>query len=77
MASAPPNIRHLRSGDLPVFRQLNQLFAACFEDEKNYQSAPPSDAYLEGLLAKDSVIAIVALEDQQVVQVLEFVIAFK
>ena len=29
--------------------------------------APPSDAYLEGLLAKDSVIAIVALEGQEVV----------
>ena len=67
MAAAPPTIRNLRSGDLVIFRQLNQLFAVWFEDEKNYQSAPPSDAYLEGLLAKNGVIAIVAVDGQEVV----------
>ena len=67
MARIYPDIKRLKSGDLVLFRQLNQLFAGCFDDAKNYLSHLPSDEYVTGLLGKDSVIPIVALLDQQVV----------
>ena len=67
MAPAHFTIRQLDSGDLSFFRQLNQLFAECFDDAESYLGDPPSDAYLSGLLSKDSVIPIVAFTGQEIV----------
>lgn len=67
MAQKSPIVERLQAGDLEKFRKLNQLFANCFEDEENYLSKPPSDAYLSGLLEKSSIIAVVAMADQDII----------
>ncbi len=56
----------LRPADVARLRQLNELFGEAFADPKAYGAEPPS-AYLEDLLGKDHVIALVALENAQVV----------
>ena len=61
------SVRRLRSDDLELARQLNRLFAEVFEDPESYASAPPSDAYLQRLLGRDGVIALVALDGPDVV----------
>lgn len=53
--------RRLGPGDSPLLRQLNSVFAEAFGDHETYQGAPPTDAYLEDLLAKEHVIIIVAV----------------
>jgi aminoglycoside 3-N-acetyltransferase I len=50
-----------------LLRALNQLFAEAFGDSVTYTEAPPDDAYLSGLLAKEHVIALVAHVAGQVV----------
>jgi aminoglycoside 3-N-acetyltransferase I len=67
MSSPTAPLRRLVPGDVSLFRQLNALFADAFADPKTYLAEPPSDAYLEGLLAKEHVIAIVALACDDVV----------
>jgi aminoglycoside 3-N-acetyltransferase I len=57
----------LGSQDLTRFRELMAVFADAFEDPDAYQKAPPSDAYLQRLLAKPTVIALAALADGAVV----------
>lgn len=47
-------------GDAPFVRALNALFAEAFEDPASYAAEPPDDAYLEGLLAREQVIPLVA-----------------
>jgi aminoglycoside 3-N-acetyltransferase I len=56
---APTGIAHLRS--------LNSMFARAFDDPESYAAQPPTDEYLAGLLAKDHVIALVAVVDEAVV----------
>lgn len=60
-------VRRLVPGDLPLFRKLNAMFGVAFEDADAYGGAPPSDAYLEGLLAKDHIVPLVALEGEDVI----------
>lgn len=50
----------LTSQDLPRFRELMTVFAAAFEDPRSYQGAPPSDAYLQRLLSKPTVVVLTA-----------------
>jgi len=57
----------LQSQDLSRFRQLMAVFAEAFEDPHAYAQAPPSDAYLQRLLAKPTVIALAAEADGAVV----------
>ena len=59
-------VRRLGSADLPLMLKLNTLFADAFDDPDTYTSEVPSHCYLEGLLAKEHVIALVALADQNV-----------
>ncbi|KAB0676297.1 AAC(3)-I family aminoglycoside N-acetyltransferase [Aureimonas leprariae] len=59
--------RRLGPGDASILRHLNAVFAEAFDDRETYQDAPPSDAYLDGLLAKEHVVALVALADDAVV----------
>ena len=60
-------IQQLTPSSVPQLRALNALFGAAFSDVGTYGAAPPSDAYLEALLAKEHVIALVALLDAEVV----------
>jgi aminoglycoside 3-N-acetyltransferase I len=63
----PLELRRLRPADVLRLRQLNRLFGDAFDDPETYGGEPPSDAYLEGLLAKDHVVALVALERDEVI----------
>jgi len=60
-------LRRLAPGDVALFRGLNAMFGEAFEDAEAYGGAPPSAAYLEALLAKDHVIALAALSDDEVI----------
>jgi aminoglycoside 3-N-acetyltransferase I len=65
--SSRSTIRRLTSADLPLMRKLNGLFGDAFAEPETYGAAPPSDAYVADLLAKEHVIALVALAGEQVV----------
>ncbi len=60
-------LRRLTSADLPLMRRLNALFAQVFDEPETYGAEPPDDAYLEALLAKEHVIALVALSGGEVI----------
>jgi aminoglycoside 3-N-acetyltransferase I len=59
--------KQLQARDLASFRELMEVFADAFEDPHAYREAPPSDAYLERLLSKPTVIALAAEADGVVV----------
>ena len=52
---------------LDRMKELLVVFADAFEDHESYQSAIPSDEYLNGLLAREDFIPLVAVEDDKVV----------
>lgn len=60
-------LRRLGSADVRLLRQLNALFGDAFGDPETYGGEPPTDAYLEGLLAREQVVAIVALAGETVI----------
>jgi aminoglycoside 3-N-acetyltransferase I len=60
----PFTLRRLMPADVGLLRKLNTLFGDGFADPETYGAEPPSDAYLEGLLAKEHVVALVALESE-------------
>jgi aminoglycoside 3-N-acetyltransferase I len=60
-------LRKLELGDAELFRSLNAMFGEAFGDAEAYAAAPPSDAYLESLLAKPHVIPIAALSEGDVI----------
>lgn len=41
-------------------RSVLQLYGQAFEDPHSYGSAPPDDAYLQGLLARDDFVQVAA-----------------
>jgi len=59
--SVPVVVRRLRSADLALLRELNQLFAAAFGSPEGYTDVPPGDTYLAALLGKDHVVALTAV----------------
>lgn len=59
--------QRLSPSQVPAFRQLNALFGRAFHDPETYAARPPSDGYLEGLLSRDDVIAIAAVDGTAVV----------
>ena len=63
----PFEICRLTPADVPRLRQLNALFGEAFDDPLSYGADPPADAWLEGLLAREHVIALVALAGGAVV----------
>jgi aminoglycoside 3-N-acetyltransferase I len=65
--SEPFEICRLTPADVPHMRELNALFGKAFADPISYGAAPPGDAWLEDLLAKAHVIALVARSDGAVV----------
>jgi aminoglycoside 3-N-acetyltransferase I len=66
MLLPPVTVRRLGPTDLSLLRKLNVLFGEAFADPDTYTGAPPDDAYLEGLLAKEHVFAVVALAGEEV-----------
>ena len=62
----PYETKRVLPGEAPLLRQLNSVFAEAFNDVDSYDH-PPSDAYLDRVLAKDDVIALVALAEDKVV----------
>jgi aminoglycoside 3-N-acetyltransferase I len=66
MHFAPVTLHRLALADVPLLRKLNALFGDAFAEPETYTAEPPSDAYLEGLLAKEHVVALVALAGEEV-----------
>jgi hypothetical protein len=66
MSSSSVIIRRLHCADVLQLRKLNALFAGAFGEQETY-GGEPSDAYLQGLLAKEHVIAIVAMTGDEVI----------
>lgn len=64
---ASVDLRRLSATDTAPLRALNEVFGEAFGDSETYTRAPPSEAYLSGLLAKEHVIALVALVAGRVV----------
>jgi aminoglycoside 3-N-acetyltransferase I len=60
-------IRRLAPADLPRLRALNTLFGEAFADPISYGAAPPDDAWLLSLLAREHVVVLVALHEDAVV----------
>lgn len=67
MTQARFRIQRLLPADVAGMRALNRLFSEAFDDPKSYAAAPPPDAYLEGLLAKDHVVALAAIAGEAVI----------
>ena len=65
MAALPINIRELGIRDAQALRRVNLLFGRVFGHADAYQEAPPSDAWLEQLLASSTFIALLAEEEGQ------------
>ena len=59
-------VRRLGHGDMNAMRALNALFGREFDDPESYGTAPPSGAYLERILGRDTVIALVAEQDGEI-----------
>jgi aminoglycoside 3-N-acetyltransferase I len=59
-------LRRLGPTDVRLLRELNALFGDAFADPETYGAEPPSDAYLEGLLAREHVVALVSLAGEEV-----------
>jgi aminoglycoside 3-N-acetyltransferase I len=60
-------IQHLTPSDVPLLESLCTLFGEAFDDADTYTGARPDPAYLRGLLARDSFVALVALDGDRVV----------
>jgi aminoglycoside 3-N-acetyltransferase I len=59
--------KQLTSSDVPLLKNLLQVFGEAFNEIPTYQHAVPSDTYLESLLAKPNFIALVAMFGTEVV----------
>ena len=58
--------RSLSRDDIPLMHRLLDLFGRAFDDVETYCSRRPRWGYLERLLGRDSFIALVALQDDNV-----------
>jgi len=67
MSDGGYSLRRLGAGDLALARRLNAMFGTAFGEPDTYGDDPPSGAYLAEVLAKDPVIALAALSDEEVV----------
>jgi aminoglycoside 3-N-acetyltransferase I len=67
MSSALIALSRLGPSDTPLLRKLNALFGDAFADAKTFGDEPPTDAYLEELLAKEHVVVLAAVEGHEVV----------
>ena len=63
----PPEVRQLSANDIARMRDLLTVFAEAFDEAETYTANQPSDAYLRDLLASDTFIAVVAIENDQII----------
>ena len=66
MSQSAFKVRRLGPADSADVRRLNAMFGAAFFDESTY-TQPLTDAYVLELLSKDSIHALVAVADEQVI----------
>jgi aminoglycoside 3-N-acetyltransferase I len=59
----PFEIKRLGAEDTPRMGELNAMFGAAFGEPETYGDAPPGQAWIEEVLAKDHVIVLAALQD--------------
>ena len=64
---ASVTIRCLGPDDLAVMDGMLSMFGEAFDEQETYSGARPDRAYLEGLLGRDTFIALAALDGSQVV----------
>lgn len=64
---ATVRVCQLRPSDVAALRETLAVFGQAFGDLPTYVGAQPDDAYLAGLLASPTFVALVALQDGQVV----------
>jgi aminoglycoside 3-N-acetyltransferase I len=50
-----------------LLRDLNEVFGEALGELNTYAQAPPSDAYLSGLLSKEHIVVLVAVVAERVV----------
>jgi aminoglycoside 3-N-acetyltransferase I len=62
-----PQIKRLTPADLALVQDLNTLFGEAFEDPETYCGRPPTNEYLQRLLAKEHIFVLVALADGKLV----------
>jgi aminoglycoside 3-N-acetyltransferase I len=67
MPASSLTVRRLGRDDLVLLRKVNALFGQAFAEPKTYTADPPTDNYLEALLAKEHIVTIVALAGEEVV----------
>ena len=60
-------VQRLTEGEHRLYREMNMVFARAFEDEETYLGVPPDPSYVEKLLAREDVHALVATEGDTVV----------
>jgi aminoglycoside 3-N-acetyltransferase I len=60
-------LQQLTPADVGMMRALNSLFGEAFDDVETYGAEPPTDSYLESLLAKEHVIVLTARIGAEVV----------
>ena len=61
------NVERLWSDQIGAMRDALRVFADAFDEEDNFFAAPPSDEYLQRLLADPRFVLLVARIDGQVV----------
>ena len=59
--------QHLTPADVALLQELNALFAQAFDDPESYGADRPSEHYLQDLLSKEHVVALVAMANGAVV----------
>jgi aminoglycoside 3-N-acetyltransferase I len=64
---SPLRICRLGSTDVASLRELNTVFGEAFGEYAEYTEAPPTDAYLSGVLTKEHIVVLVALMAERVV----------
>ncbi len=67
MKSFPFEIERLSSHQIAEMREALRVFADSFEEEENFFSAPPGDAYLRRLLSDGRFVLLAAKSDGKVV----------
>ena len=65
--SKPVRVLALAPGDLGKMHALLDVFAEAFEDHDAYSSNRPDDDYLQNLLADETFITLIALQEDDVV----------
>jgi aminoglycoside 3-N-acetyltransferase I len=60
-------VRRLGPADLELMRDLLNMLGEAFDEVETFSARPPSQAYLEQLLAKPDFVALAALQADEVI----------